>query len=283
MERAEFTFQIYFDTFDLKQRLNDSFSLNIRLFDLPSIKIEKMAGLPGNFDIKVGKSLILKMPYVEILDECPLSLIIKASKPEKTSLRKMVHKIQLQNIFSLAIQNPNRPVDQKFIEVLKMRSNQEFGTLNFKIRVTYTSSTQESLVNLPPIVVQNQLSMESEMSAKKTTIKKKEVGTDAKYYVPDSRTRSIFFFDKNELLEENRQLTQEIESLKELVDGLKCVLNSYDGGDNSNQAGSARERGRKASTQKAQSGYVPKPMRTDFIYQPPGLQTGKPRNRPFRK
>ncbi|OHT00331.1 hypothetical protein TRFO_07999 [Tritrichomonas foetus] len=272
MERAEFIFQIFFDTFELNQKINNDFTIFIRLFNLPMIEIDRISGLPGVFELSTGKRLTLKMPYIEVLDECPLYIFIKTPRPGHTAERRCQHKVQLQNVFSHAIQNPGRYVQQRFVEIIKGRSDEKFGKMVFTVSTCYTSSTQEILTNLTPIIIHAQSSTESDLSLKGAT-KKKEMGTNTRVPLapdpPETRSRSIFYFDKNELLEENRILAQEIKQLTDLVQRLKEVINSYQDEPSQNR-------------QKKQRRTEPiQPARSDYIYHPPGLQTA--RRRPTTK
>lgn len=277
MERAEFIFQIFFDTFEIMQKLND-FSIFIRLFNLPMIEIDRLSGLTGIFELNTGKRLTLKMPYVEVLDECPLYLFIKSPKPGHTSERKCQHKISLQNIFSHAIQNPGRYVQQHFLEMLKSRNDERLGRISFTISICYTSSTQEDLTNLTPIVIQNQSSTESDYSLKTAVVKKKDMGINTRVPLapdpPETRTRSIFYFDKKELLEENRSLAQQIKLLTDQVQRLKAVIDTYQEEETSTGKTSKRSKKDPDSQRRAQTGYQQQKFRTDYIYHPPGLQTG---------
>lgn len=278
MERAEFVFKIIFDTFELMQKLSD-FSIYIRLFSLPMIEIHRLSGITGVFELQTGKSLTLKMPYAEILDECPMYIFIKSPKPGHTSERKCQHKISLQNLFSLAIQNPGRPVQQHFDKSLKNKNDDSLlGRISFGIRVRYTSSTKEDLTNLTPIIIQDHSSTESDLGVKTATVKKKDMAINTRVPLapdpPETRTRSIFFFDKNELLEENRNLAQQIKQLTDQVQRLKSVIDAYEQEEISEVKSARRAKKDLDAQRRAQTGYQPQKLRTDYIYHPPGLQTG---------
>ena len=273
MERAEFLFQIFFETFELFQRENSDLSIFVRLFNLPMIEIDKVHGLSDFTEVSTGKRLTLKMPYVEVLDECPLFIFVKSPRSGRTSERRSQHKVKLQNIFAHAIQNPGRYVQQRFTELLLCKHDERFARAAFTVSVCYTSSTQESITDLTPIIIHSQSSTESDLSLKAST-RKKETSTMTRTPLapdpPETRDRSIFYFDKNELLEENRVLAEEIRQLTDMVQRLKEIINNYQGNQEQNYYNNSPKR-RVVNTE---------PIRTvggrsDYVYHPPGLQTTK--------
>lgn len=263
MERAEFIFQIFFDSFDLQEKLKDEFTLMIRLFQLPVIEIDKMRGPPGTFDISTGKRLSLKMPYVEVLDACPMFIMLRTPRPGHTSERKCQRRVSLQNIFQHSIQSPGRYVQQKFTEVLKGRNDQVIGTVMFTVSVNYCSSSQETLTNLEPIVLRPQSSTDSELSINHSSKPiRKDCGVMVKSVIPDvpeTRSRSVFYFDKQDLMEENRQLASEIQRLTDLVQRMKNIVKEHEE-ETKQKSGRRRTVTRDAA-----------PPRPNYIYRPPGL------------
>ena len=134
------------------------------------------------------------------------------------------------------------------------------------------------MTNLTPIIIQTQSSSESDLSLKTATVKKKDMAINTRVPLapdpPETRTRSIFYFDKKELLEENRILEQQIKQLTDQVQRLKSVIDTYQQEEGSDTRNTKRSKKDIDAQKKAQTGYQPQKFRTDYIYHPPGLQTG---------
>lgn len=268
MERASFYFQIFFESIDLQEKLNTEFTLLFRLFQLPVIEVDTLQGMPGYYEIQTGKRLSLKMPFIEVLDECPLFLLVRTPRPGHTSERRCQHRLKLQRVFRHAIEAPRRYVQQKFTEVLKEKNDQVFGNVVFTVSVCYTSSTQEALTNLEPIILQPQLSTDFGSLIKSKNFGRKDMATNTRAPLapdpPETRTRSIFYFDRKDLMEENRQLAAEIRRLTDLVQQMKNIVEEH----------KAETKPRKAqgrTVRRKPAGQPESKVRTDYIYHPPGL------------
>jgi hypothetical protein len=263
MERADFVFQIFFETLELRAKLSHDFGLFIRLFQLPVIEIDRLSGPPGVFELSTGKKLSLKMPFIEVLDSCPLWVMIRTPRPGHTTERRAEHLVPLQNIFSHAIQRPGRFVQQHFNEVVRDRSNEPCANIAFSVSVCYTSSTQEALTNLKPIILHGESSSDSDVSLKPAAKVRKDTATMTRVPLapdpPVTRDRSIFYFDRNDLMEENKLLEAEIKRLTGRVGELKDIVGHH-------QNDPAKQ------NPKAKTG-----PRSEFIYRPPGLALQRPR------
>lgn len=268
MERASFYFQIFFESIDLQEKLSSEFTILVRLFQLPVIEIDKLQGPPGFYEIQTGKRLSLKMPFIEVLDECPMFVLVRTPRPGHTSERRCQHRVKLQNVFRHAIETPRRYVQQKFKEVLKGKNDQPFASVVFTVSVCYTSSTQEAVTNFEPIILQPQLSPEFEISKPKNT-GKKDMATNTRPPLapepPETRTRSIFYFDRKDLMEENKQLAAEIRRLTDLVQRMKVIVEEH----------KAETKPRRAQARSMRRGPPPAnpevKARTDYIYHPQGM------------
>lgn len=265
MERAEFVVQVFFDNIELFEKVSSEFTILIRFFELSMIEIDKLSGEPGVLEVQSGKRLTLKMPPVEALDVCPMYIFIRTPRPGSTTARKYHHKIHLQNAFNQAIQNPGRYVQQQFTESIRGSGSTTFATVQFAVSICYTSSTQEALTNLEPIMIRPQSSMESEVSIKSSSAKRKDMSTNTRTPLapdpPETRTRSIFYFDRQELMEENTLLVEEINRLSDLVQRLREIVESHD------QEKPTTKKKRAPPPQA-----TTKPLRSEYIYNPPSLR-----------
>ena len=262
MERASFYFQIFFESIELHEKLNTELALLVRLFQLPVIDIDRVQGPPGYYEIQTGKRLTLKMPFIEVLDSCPLYIMIRTPRPGHTSERRCQHRVSLQALLTHAIETPKRYIQQRFCELLRGRNDQPFANVVFTVSVCYTSSTQEMITNLEPIILNPQAS-DSPSQGMTPRSKKRDMATNTRPPLapdpPETRTRSIFYFDRQELMEENKQLAGEIQRLTDLVQRMKEIVEEH--------KAETRQTPRKQPRQQAAT---PKP-RTDYIYHPPGL------------
>lgn len=263
MERASFYFQIFFESVEVHARVNTDIDLLIRLFQLPVIDVDKLPGSSGYSPIQTGKRLNLKMPFIEVLDTCPLFLLIRTPRPGHTSERTCQHRVSLQRLFKHAIETPKRYIQQKFCELLHGRNDQPFATLVFTVSVCYVSSTQETLTNLTPIVLST--SLENQTPVTPTRTRKRDMATNTRPPLapdpPETRTRSIFYFDRQELMEENRQLAAEIQRLTDLVQRMKQIVDEHNA-----ETVSQPKRAKQSKAQRQVES-----RRTDYIYHPPGL------------
>jgi hypothetical protein len=253
MERAGFIFQIFFESLNLSDHGNTEFSISFRLFQLPVIDVARKSGPPGRFDLSVGKRLTLKMPYVEVLDECPLFLLFRLPRAGRSNDRTPAHRVNLQTIFDLAIRTPGRYIQQHFNERLTGPNGELLATVQFTLSICYTSSTQEEAMSLPPITVPAESSMEEDASQRSTSRAKKDVAVNTREFppeIPETRRRSIFFFDRADLMEENRVLAAEIRELTAMVQRLRDVVDT-----------------RRTETQNARL-KGDRRHRTDYIYHP---------------
>jgi hypothetical protein len=263
MERASFIFQIFFESATISESTsNNEFAIGFRLFQLPMIEVCRKAGPAGRFDLSIGKRMTLKMPYVEILDECPLFLLIRSPRPGRTGDRTPPHRLTLQSVFGFALRTPGRYIRQHFDASIATSNGRQFATIQFTVSICYISSTQNEAAALPPITLPTESSVDDDVSQKTIQKVKRDVGIMTREFpppVPDSRRRTIFYFDRAELMEENKALATEIRELTAHVQQLKAIIGEHG------------QRGTKH--QKTEMG--DRKQRTDYIYHPPGLELTK--------
>jgi hypothetical protein len=116
---------------------------------------------------------------------------------------------------------------------------------------------------LPPIAVQPESSVEDDASQRSIDRSKGDAAVMTRELpppVPDTRRRTIFSFDRAELMEENKALTAEIRELTALVERLREVIQMNEG----RKKGGG---GRKVIENRTH--------RSDSIYHPPGLAVRK--------
>lgn len=275
MQRADFVFQIYFEKMELFENVKSDFVISYKLFSLPTIEVDRLNSPPGTIEINQGKRMMLKIPQTEVVDSCPLEISIRAPRAGHTSVRLSQDKIKLQNNFEQALQNPNRYVQQKFEHQLKGKRDDYFAAITFSVSLCYTSSTMTENEGSPPIILGTMKDQDDKMNKTKTkSIKKSTKMTIDRSKskraplipeIPETRSRSIFYFDKGDLLEENRILAEEISRLTELVGRLREIVDQYEVSE--------------SSTRRTQTGNTWKPQqngqRTDFIYKPAGLRPNR--------
>ena len=268
MERADFVFQIFFEQMDLNEQLDSEFIIMFRLFQLSSVEVYRNKCPPGTIVINEGKRMMLKIPQVEVVDGCPLELVVRSPRPGHTSVRLAQNRIKLGLQFEKALQYPNRYVQKKYVTDFKGKRDEAFGTIEFSISVCYTSSTMRNYEG-PPLIMTSSIAPQEQKKEKKTTISRATATYNRERsplipVIPETRKRSIFYFDKGDLLEENRQLAEEITHLTELVQRLHEVVDQYE---------EPKVRARTARAERER-----KPFqtggRTDFIYHPPGAKKG---------
>ena len=267
MERADFVFQIFFEQMDLNENVDSEIIIMFRLFQLSSVEVFRNKCSPGTIVINEGKRMMLKIPQVEVVDGCPLEICIRAPRPGHTSVRLAQDKINLGILFEKALQFPNRYVQKKYVTELKGKRDQTFGTMEFSISVCYTSSSMRECEG-PPLVLTS--SAFNEPKKEKRTISRATATFNRERsplipVIPETRKRSIFYFDKGDLLEENRQLAEEITHLTELVQRLHEVVDQYE---------EPKTRTRAVKTQKEARKPFQTGGRSDFIYHPPGMKRG---------
>ena len=271
MERAEFVFQIFFDQMELLEHLDSEFILTFRLFQLSSIEIFSNNCPPGTVVINEGRRMVLKIPQAEVIDGCPLEVCVRQPRQGHTTARLAQNQTKLGIQFERALQNPNRYVQKRYETELKGKRGQVFGTISFTVSVCYTSSSVREYDGPPLTMTASCIANEQTGRDKKKKTVTRGVTTATTMrersplvpVIPETRKRSIFYFDKNDLLEENRALAEEITHLTELVQRLRDVVDQYE------------EPKVKARTVKAQGqAQRNQTARTDYIYHPPGLKKG---------
>lgn len=250
---------------ELNNRIETDFIIMYRLFMLPAVEVFRTRSPPGTVNISEGKRMMLKIPQAEVIEACPIEITIRAPRPGHTSVRLAQDRIKLSAQFEKALQNPSRYVQAQYIGNLKGKRDDDFGSINFTVSVCYTSASMHDYQGPPLFMTQG--SNFNEKSIQQKTNKSRMTSAGSKRSplipeIPETRTRSIFYFDKKDLLEENRMLAEEIEHLTNLVQRLHDVVDQY-------------EVPQKAQTQRAQkqkqatfSG-----GRSDYIYHPPGMKT----------
>lgn len=296
MERADFIYQIFFDKMELEQKISSDIIMSYKLFSLPLVEVDRINASPGTINISQGKRMLLKIPQIELIDYCPLELVFRIPRPGHTSVGLAHSIINLQYVFERSLQEPNRYVQRKFVHQIKDKKGGNMGVIVFYVSVCYTSSSAQ-VINAPPIVLDagegdnhaknlgGDHILDNDSDKSKAKSNKNYAVRATEYYertgreplipvIPETRKRSIFYFDKGDLLEENRMLSDEITRLTSLVSKLKDVVERYE------THGSLVK-----SARKGQDSYVPKNKRyqqtsggrADFIYHPPGLNTQRRR------
>ncbi|EAY10604.1 hypothetical protein TVAG_282040 [Trichomonas vaginalis G3] len=269
MERAEFVFQIFFDTMELNNRIEADFIIMYRLFMLPAVEVFRSRSPPGTVNISEGKRMMLKIPQAEIIEACPIEITVRAPRPGHTSVRLAQDRIKLSAQFEKALQNPNRYVQAQYIGNFKGKRDDDFGSINFTVSVCYTSASMRDYQGPPLFMTQgsnfNEKNANTKTKSRLTSMNSKRSPLIPE--IPETRTRSIFYFDKKDLLEENRILAEEIEHLTNLVQRLHDVVDQYEV---PKKAQTARSQQKRQKTQYNTTG-----GRTDFIYHPPGINKSR--------
>jgi hypothetical protein len=264
MERAGFIFQVFFDSIDIKECLSEKFSIVFRLFQLPVVEaVSERSGPPGRLDLSLGKRLRLKMPYVEILDLCPMLIVLRTARAGHAHDRKCRVDVNLQNIFTHAIHSPGRYIQQRFNEDFKGREG-VFGTLSFTISTCYTTSTQEEYHDIAAVSLRPEPSVDDDGSQRSAPRMRKEIGVMTREFpppIPNTRQRTIFYFDRTDLMAENQVLSEEIKRLTEMVNSLKAIVDAQ-----------KPQQPPKTTTPKTERP-PPHKHKADYIYHPPGLMT----------
>jgi hypothetical protein len=256
MERAEFVFQVFFETATIPEGSGPSeFSLSFRLFELPSVAVAHQAGGPGDVDLSTGKRIALKLPYVEVLEDCPLTLFYRSPRPQRTDARAPPHRVNLHAVFSFAVRAPGRCIQKHFSEPIRDAARRLLATVHFAVNLVYAASGQGDAPRIAPLVLPAESSAEEDASQRSAARAKRARGTYVREVtpeVPQRRVRSIFYFDRADLMEENRVLAAEVATLRRQVGELRTVV------------GEARAEARGPQSDRWAN-------RTDYIYHPPGL------------
>ena len=236
MERADFVLQIFFKEVRFSKEVTDKnpsvvlsnqCGINFKLFDLSTIPLEPHFS-PNKFE-PTGKKITLKIPSCEILFECPLSVFLGNILPDRTFQILGKTRISLQENFENSLQNPGRIVQKSFSNIQIHHHRIPLATISFEISISYTSSTQESIEN--PIILPEYHS-ESDSTTKATQIIKKDISTNTRVPlapdIPETRTRTIFYFDKEDLMKENKDLSEDIQALTLKVQELRNIIEIYE-------------------------------------------------------
>jgi hypothetical protein len=267
MERAEFIFQIFFDQMELIEHVDSEFIITFRLFQLSSIEIFNNNSRPGTVVINEGRRMVLKMPQAGVIDGCPLEICIRQPRQGHTTARIAQNQTKLGIQFEKALQNPNRYVQKKYETEIKGKRDQIFGIISFTVSVCYTSSSVREYEGPPLTMTASVVANEQKASGSKKKLASRAVRTTSRKrdplipVIPETRTRSIFYFDKNDLLEENKALVEEITRLTELVQRLRDVVDQYEEPKAQTRAARAQKQAKKSQT-----------ARSEYIYRPPGLK-----------
>jgi len=128
---------------------------------------------------------------------------------------------------------PNTYFKQDFSPIITDRKGKKFGKAVFSITICYTSSTREAITNwknVQPILIENetQTTTNSNKNKKQKTTTKIRERSPLITEIPDTGRRSIFYFDKADLKEENLQLEKEIQYLTARVQNLKEIISQYE-------------------------------------------------------
>jgi hypothetical protein len=161
----------------------------------------------------------------------------------------------LQSVFSFAVRTPGRYIQKHFSEAIHDGAHKLLATVHFAVSLCYTSSGQGEAPAAAPMVLPAESSAEEDASQRSAVRPKKSKATYVRQVtpeIPQQRNRSIFYFDRGDLMEENEALATEVANLRRQVERLKGVV------------GEARDPRRTSDRQLAGN-------RTDYIYHPPGL------------
>jgi len=231
MERADFIYQIFVEKIHIDGFRADEITISYKLFSLPSVEIDNLHITKGEVEVNKGKRMVLKIPQIEVVGQCPLEISLRSPKQGHTSVRLASERVSLQNCFEQSLQNPNRYVHQSFSKCFHGKRDGELATLYFKVSLCYTSSTMEEQFDKKPI----SLADEEDENARKNIVTPKParprpVNNRAPLIpdIPETRKRSIFYFDKRDLLEENKVLTDEISQLTNLISNLQKVIEQHE-------------------------------------------------------
>ena len=230
MERAEFIFQIFFDKIDIKLENLGNLIISYKLLSLPSVDIDTiLINNTETYEISKGKRINIKIPQIEILNYCPLEIYLRSPRSGHTSTRLSFEKISLQEKFELSLQNPNIFIKDYYAIFFKGKREEKIADLQFSLHICYTSSSMIHLISKDPIVLSEKPDVEQKKDIKlsnRTVSRKLSNRAPLIPDIPKIRTRSIFYFSKKDLLDENKYLTEEISKLSKMVQKLQDVIES---------------------------------------------------------
>lgn len=232
MDRAEFVFQIFFESINLGENAIPPFSLGFQIFSQQIYQIapcESSRKYTGKVPISAGKRMNLKIPTVETLFDCPLSISLRVTSKGKTSKTIGQLTVSLQSVFKNSLQNSGKYIQKQFIQAVG-KIHGEPIVVDFSVSICYTSSSQEAIEQATPALIR----MESESLIETITerpVKKRDISTNTQSLyapLPETRKRSIFSFDKAELMQESKQLENEIMALSDRIEQLKKYIDDHE-------------------------------------------------------
>jgi hypothetical protein len=160
-----------------------------------------------------------------------------------------------------AFETPKRYLQQEFKnEILRSKSDEVFAVTNFTVSVCYAASIKDATIDTTPIEFQPK-----ETAVKSVPVKPQKAATHS-YAPPDrhTRDRSIFYFQRAELMGENEALWNQIQRLSARVEQLKSIVEDHK--TNADRRSEAMDEEKLAGNPKKKVD-----ERTKFRYYPPGL------------
>jgi hypothetical protein len=224
MEPASFLVQVFFENVVITESPTCEFSIRFRLFHLPIVDVTRKTRRPGRWDLSIGKRLTLRMPALGIFSDCPMLLLFHTRSSRRESKSSCQLTLNLQPLFTSAIRSPRCPIRQHLSERLTGLTGEHLADLEFSVTVCFGIGDQGEVTSSAPIEIPSKSPSPPSPTTERVGPKTGVVLGALYPNMTPTRQRSISYFNKEELTEENRILSERLADLTDVVRELKDVM-----------------------------------------------------------